>query len=44
MSGYTDNAIAHHGLLDAGTEFLQKPFTPLQLTQKIREVLSRSEP
>jgi two-component system cell cycle sensor histidine kinase/response regulator CckA len=41
MSGYTDNAIAHHGLLDAGTEFLQKPFTPLRLTQKIREVLSR---
>ena len=43
MSGYTDNAIAHHGMLDAGTEFLQKPFTPLRLTQKIREVLSRSE-
>ena len=44
MSGYTNNAIAHHGLLDAGTEFLQKPFTPLRLTQKIREVLGRSEP
>jgi two-component system cell cycle sensor histidine kinase/response regulator CckA len=44
MSGYTDSAIAHHGMLDAGTEFLQKPFTPLQLTQKIREVLNRSEP
>jgi two-component system cell cycle sensor histidine kinase/response regulator CckA len=43
MSGYTDNAIAHHGLLDAGTDFLQKPFTSLQLLQKIREVLSRSE-
>jgi two-component system cell cycle sensor histidine kinase/response regulator CckA len=41
MSGYTDNAIAHHGFLDAGTEFLQKPFTPLGLMQKIREVLSR---
>jgi two-component system cell cycle sensor histidine kinase/response regulator CckA len=39
MSGYTDDAIAHHGFLDAGTEFLQKPFTPLRLTQKIREVL-----
>jgi two-component system, cell cycle sensor histidine kinase and response regulator CckA len=43
MSGYTDNAIAHHGILDAGTEFLQKPFTPLRLRQKIREVLGRSE-
>jgi hypothetical protein len=42
MSGYTDNAIAHHGMLDADTEFLPKPFTPLQLTQKIREVLGRS--
>ena len=41
MSGYTDDAIAHHGFLDAGTEFLQKPFTPLGLTQKIREVLGR---
>jgi CheY-like chemotaxis protein len=44
MSGYTDDAIAHHGFLDAGREFLQKPFTPLRLTQKIREVLGRSEP
>jgi two-component system, cell cycle sensor histidine kinase and response regulator CckA len=44
MSGYTDDAIAHHGFLDAGTEFLQKPFTPNRLTQKIREVLGRSEP
>src|ERR1035437_6340801 len=41
MSGYTDHAIAHRGFLDAGTEFLQKPFTPLRLTQKIREVLDR---
>jgi DNA-binding response OmpR family regulator len=28
-------------MLDAGVEFLQKPFTPLRLTQKIREVLNR---
>jgi two-component system, cell cycle sensor histidine kinase and response regulator CckA len=39
MSGYTDDAIAHHGFLDAGTAFLQKPFTPLGLMKKIREVL-----
>jgi CheY-like chemotaxis protein len=44
MSGYTDNAITHHGFLDAGTEFLQKPFTPPALMQKIREVLGSSEP
>jgi PAS domain S-box-containing protein len=44
MSGYTDNAIAHHGFLDAGTELLQKPFTPNGLMKKIREVLGRSEP
>ena len=39
MSGYTDNAIVHHGVLDAGTHFLAKPFTSAGLTKKIREVL-----
>jgi DNA-binding response OmpR family regulator len=43
MSGYIDNAIARVGLLHAGAEFLQKPFTPDGLTRKVREVLSRSE-
>lgn len=39
MSGHTDNAIAHHGVLDPGTHFLQKPFVPEILIKKIREVL-----
>jgi PAS domain S-box-containing protein len=39
MSGYTAEVIAHHGVLDAGMEYLQKPFTPECLAQKVREVL-----
>ncbi|HUU12871.1 MAG TPA: ATP-binding protein, partial [Terriglobia bacterium] len=39
MSGYTDNAIVPHGILEGGTAFLQKPFTPDSLTHKVREVL-----
>ena len=41
MSGYTDDVIVHHGVLDEGTEFIQKPFTPDVLARKIREVLDR---
>ena len=39
MSGYTDNAIVHRGILDKGIAFLQKPFTPDGLARKLREVL-----
>jgi len=39
MSGYTDNAIVHHGALDPGTHFIGKPFSAAELTRKVREVL-----
>jgi CheY-like chemotaxis protein len=39
MSGYTDYAVARHGVLEPGTAFLQKPFTPANLARKVREVL-----
>jgi signal transduction histidine kinase len=39
MSGYTDEAVLQHGILESGVAFIQKPLTPEALTRKIREVL-----
>jgi CheY-like chemotaxis protein len=39
VSGYTDDAIVRHGMLEPGLAFLQKPFTPDVLARKVREVL-----
>ncbi|MGQ9553854.1 MAG: response regulator [Anaerolineae bacterium] len=39
ISGYTDNDIHHHGILDEDVAFLQKPFSEAALAKKVREVL-----
>ena len=44
MSGYAENAIVHHGVLEQGTWFIQKPFSPHALALKVREVLDASLP
>jgi len=43
MSGYTANVIAHHGVLDPGINFIQKPFSMKDLATKVREVLESGE-
>jgi CheY-like chemotaxis protein len=42
-SGYTDDAIVHHGVLDEGVAFIVKPYTVADLTQKVRAVLDQQE-
>jgi len=39
MSGYTDDAVLRHGVLNHDAPFIQKPFSPTALRKKIREVL-----
>ncbi|MGM0453496.1 MAG: PAS domain S-box protein [Thermodesulfobacteriota bacterium] len=41
MSGYTADVIAHHGVLDEGVQFIQKPFSMRELAAKVREVIER---
>ena len=43
MSGYTDDAIVHHGVLSEDTAYLQKPFTAAAFARKLRETISVSQ-
>jgi DNA-binding response OmpR family regulator len=39
LSGYADDAVERHGVLDPGTAFMQKPFSPSALARRVRDVL-----
>jgi len=42
MSGYTDDAIVHDGILNVGINFIQKPFSPAVLAETVRKILDES--
>ncbi len=44
MSGYSDNAIVQHGVLSSGLAFIEKPFSPENLAEKVRQVIHSSPP
>ena len=44
VSGYPDESIVHHGVLEAGIAFLQKPFSPDALARRVRRVLDADRP
>ena len=43
MSGHSNYVIAHHGVLDKGVNFIQKPFSKRSLSDKVREVLDQDQ-
>jgi two-component system cell cycle sensor histidine kinase/response regulator CckA len=43
MSGYTGDVIVHHGVLEPGVDFVQKPFTVELLARRVREVLDDAQ-
>jgi len=43
MSGYTENAIVHHGVLDPRFAFIEKPFSLQDLIRKVRDILDKKD-